>query len=240
MTVRVSLSEMLDMLRAEARLSMNVAHGQAMRDAHVNLLNRMQAQFANDHDWPDLKVTRDVPLVAGDNTYALPDGLDYGYTNTVWCSVGTVWTPVAQGIEPEHTSGYPDTFQSWPILRWAVSGEDGFENQITVWPTPNQAGTLRIRGRRRIKKLVDANDMSTLDGQLLVLFAAAELLAAQKAEDAQFKLQTAQSYYRKLKGRLSTSRHGVLVMGGGFGGAPGARPGLDFIPMGYGKDGKGG
>lgn len=241
MTTRVSLSEMLDMLRAEARISMNVAHGQASRDAHVNLLNRVQAQLANDHDWPDMKVTRDVVVEAGDGTYALPTDIDYGYANAVWCSVGALWVPVVQGIEPSDTSGYPSTFRAWPITRWAISGENGAENLFDVWPVPNQSGTLRFRGRRRVAKLVDATDLSTLDGTLIVLFAAAEILAGQKAEDAQFKLQTAQGYYRKLKSRLSTSRHGVLVVGGGFSGRGAAgRPGIDYVPMGYGKDGRGG
>lgn len=229
----VSLSEMLDMLRAEARISMNVAHGQSMRDAQVHMLRRVQEELALAHDWPTLKVSRTVTLQPGVARYEFPDDMDYGWVNAAYVQVGLRWVQLAQGIEPEHRSLYPADFRSWPIQRWAFYPDQ--TRQFEVWPLPSQSQSLEFRGRKRIAKLVDNNDKSTLDANAIVLFAAAELLAANKAEDAQLKLQKAQNYLRALKARYSTSKHSTFVMGGGRIGASDKRPGLDFIPTGYGK-----
>jgi hypothetical protein len=51
-----------------------------------------------------------------------------------------------------------------------------------------------------------------LDDQLIILFAASELLTRQKSPDAQMKGQQAQVHYQRLRARLSKTE--PLVLGG--------------------------
>ena len=64
-------------------------------------------------------------------------------------------------------------------------------------------GTLRLKGVKNLNPLTAKTHTADLDDQLIVLFAAGELLARQKAPDAQMKMGQAQSHYQKIKGRLS-------------------------------------
>ena len=54
------------------------------------------------------------------------------------------------------------------------------------------------------------SDTADLDDQLIVLFAASELLTRQKSPDAQLKQQQAQIHYQRLRARLSKSEPFVL------------------------------
>ena len=53
-----------------------------------------------------------------------------------------------------------------------------------------------------------------MDDNLFVLFAAAEVLARSKSEDAQYKLQAANQYFNKLKG--NSMKSSMIIMGGGL------------------------
>jgi hypothetical protein len=104
-------------------------------------------------------------------------------------------------------------------------------DQMEVWPVPAQAGFLRVIGRRALKPLVDDTDVSTLDGTLLVLFVAADILARQKSEDARVKLTAAQRYLRNLARRQTANKRTPFILGGGMISTSRLpRPGLDYIP----------
>jgi hypothetical protein len=101
--------------------------------------------------------------------------------------------------------------RSWPVERWQIAMNEatGDEEQIELWPTPadnadatSREGYLRITGYRNLRPLIDDDDRCDLDSQLITKFAAAELLAASGAKDAQLKLDQANKLYAKLRGQL--------------------------------------
>jgi hypothetical protein len=62
--------------------------------------------------------------------------------------------------------------------------------------------------------MVNDSDVAMLDDNLIVLFAAAEMLARAKSDDAQGKMSAANELFTKLKG--SGIKNDVFVMGGGM------------------------
>ncbi len=90
-------------------------------------------------------------------------------------------------------------------------GGSGEDDRIELWPVPDQDartgvgddGSIKVVGIRNLRPFRDETDVCDLDDRLIVLYAAAELLAAAGAKDAQLKLQQAAARYAKLKGDLT-------------------------------------
>ena len=226
MATGMQLRDMLAALRAETGKSQSGAMGTAERDTLVYLLRSRQEHIYAEHDWPFLLVDRDIPLLTGSRFYAFPTDMAFDYVNAAWAREGSppgTWLPVYWGVGPEEYNGSDSDAgeTSWPVRKWHV--RDG---GLEVWPNPSQPGTLRLRGRRALAPLVDDDDVSTLDGQVIVLFAAAEVLARQKTEDASLKLAKAQRLLRSILARQGANKSTPLIIGGGPPPGPGgaARP----------------
>jgi hypothetical protein len=231
----VALSLLLDQLKYEAGISPNVAHGVQQRDAYVYLLNRVQKELVAAHNWPFLKVTRDVTTVPGERFYEFPEDMDFESINEAYNLWGNTYHKLCYGIEPEDLNVYgaSETLQSDPIQKWMVYPDN--TRQFEVWPSPATASTVRFRGRLKVRDMVADADQAVIDGTLIVLFAAAEILAKQKSADAQIKLQKAQSLLTNIKRQQGADKRKPAIMGGGT--EPERRPriGLDYIPWGYGN-----
>lgn len=229
-----TLAEMLDDLRAEAGLSLSPAHHQSNRDAQVHLLRRVQEQLYNQHDWPSLLVDRDITTQPGERFYEYPEDLDYERITDVFVKYGSVWYRMGYGIGPDEYNRYggDEDFQTTPPQQWMHVPDD--TRQFRIWPVPSDTVVLRLRGQRRLGQLVEDDDKSTLDGTLITLFAASELLARAKAEDATLKLQAAQAHLRVLKGQQGGNKGNVFVMGG-HPPRKQLRVGIDYIPRGFGN-----
>lgn len=227
MAVGVQLRDLVRGVRAESGKSLNVALGVAEYDSIVYQLQSKQEQLYNDYDWPFLIDQAPVPLVTGTRYYPFPADISFDFVNEVWCSEDntTSFAPVTYGIGPVQFNQFGVGVEGWPVQRWMIS-----DNQIEAWPVPSQAGFLRVVGRRALAPLVNDTDLSTLDGTLLVLFVAADILARQKAEDARVKLTAAQRYLRNLARRQTSNKQNPIVLGGGLRKYVPARPGLDYIP----------
>ncbi len=234
MPTGTTLLELLDMMKAEAGLSLNAAHNVSQRDPHVYLLNRVQRELYVTHDWPILKVTRLVSLVTGQRFYDLPADMDLEGVNEVYVTNGAQYEKLTWGIEPEDLNTYnaDPTFRTWPVLKWYADPDN--TRSFEVWPVPSQDGTLTFRGRKALTKMVEDTDKCVLDDNLIALFAAAEILAKVKSEDAQIKLQKAQNLLRHLKARQGSAKETPFVIGGGDTGLVETRrlrAGIDYIPM---------
>jgi hypothetical protein len=207
-----SLSALRDMLRAEIGASSNVAMGVNTVEQYDHLLRRTQARLWADHDWTFGFIERDEPLIDGERYYAFDNEIDYDRISKASVKYGDIWYPMEYGITPDNYNSFDsdDGEASMPAMRW--QHYEG--NQFEVWPIPSDDGqSLRFRAIKKLPVLLSPSDVAILDDNLIVLFAAAELLGRSKATDAGAKLSQATSHYNKLKGNSNKSDR--FIFGGG-------------------------
>jgi hypothetical protein len=203
-----TLLKLLQDLRAEIRASGNVAHHASSRESHVVLLQRVQEDIYDRHDWPLLRIERSLDVQAGQRYYDTPDDINIDRLESIEVRYGQQWVPLSYSINSDHLSAWDSDLdeRSWPVERWQIyEGE-----QIELWPIPaanadtvSLDGRLKLTGIKKLPPLVADSDVCVLDDRLVVLYAAAELLAASGAKDAPAKLQAARERERMLTSNTS-------------------------------------
>ncbi len=197
-------SSLYTRLRSDVRRSAEPALGVSDLDNLKQVINRVYATLYNGYDWPHLRRVFDrVNLEAGSRYYDLPTGL-----NIERVERSAVWYNglphlMQRGISFEEYAGFNSDIgvTSEPALRWDVRWMTTKE-QIEVWPIPSSnAQQIEFIGIQAITTLVDDADVCLLDDDLIILFAAAEILAADGAKDAGIRLQAAQAHLKTLEMR---------------------------------------
>ena len=207
------LSALVDALRAEIGASTNVSMGVNSLPALHQILNRTQSWLWEKFDWPFAYIERDEQMVNGSRYYAFDPEIDFGRITEAYVKYSSSWRPLAYGIGPDqYNSSDPEEGEKEdPPTRW--SHYEG--NQFEVWPMPSSNEcVVRFRAIKRLPKMVNDSDVALLDDNLIVLFAAAELLARAKSQDAQGKMSAANELFTKLKG--SGIKNDMFTLGGGF------------------------
>lgn len=207
-----TLGELVLMLREEVGDATSAALGQNTLPGYKRTLRRTQEFLWGDWAWPHLRVYREEVMQAGQRYYTLPADLAFDRVENVHVRDNDIWRPVCYGIELEHYNASDPELgdRDDPVERWKAH-EDG---QFEVWPVPATNGLrLRFEGIRKLASLVDDADRADLDDNLIVMFAAAEILGRKKSADGQAKAQVAGRLYRQLKGHQSKDT--VIVIGGG-------------------------
>lgn len=222
------LRDCLRDLRAECGHSTAPNVGMNAEDALLTALERTQLRLWEEWDWPHLLVNRYIELQAGQRFYSVPPDLPFERIQTIAARDGSRWKPLTYGITTEDYNLYdPDMNErSYPPRKYFVT-EDPQDTQgnidgrgmIEVWPLADRNaneqtkdGFLRLTGIRTMRRFSQLNDRCELDATLIVLYAAADILAREKSDDAQLKLQQAQQLNVKLKGnstRIKTWRLGL-------------------------------
>jgi len=216
-----TLGELIDDLRAEAGHSIQASLGKATREVLISVLQRTQRRLWADYSWPFLRVRRDISMAAGQRYYDLPSDVVFERIENAEFKWGGRWGQISFGIgvaELNQTDSDQDQ-RSWPISHYDAYDDSG-TTQLEVWPVPSNnadastgAGNVRINGIRNLSPFIASSDTADLDDQLLVLYAASEILARQKQTDAQQKLNYANAHYMRLKARSAKSD--TFVLGGG-------------------------
>jgi len=211
----LTLEQLIYNLRSEVGQSTNPAVSRSTRDRFVTLLNRVQRRLYADFEWPFLNIYRDIAMQAGSRYYDFPEDIDMDRAVRFEVKWGGLWQRVGNKITNQNLNEYDSDAndRSDPVWRWDYYLEDGSsEPQIEVWPIPaNNAvastleGYVRVHGIQKLTNMVEDDDTCLIDGDLLVLYAAAEILARMKSSDATAKLENANSLYVKLKGRSTPS-----------------------------------
>jgi hypothetical protein len=207
------LSSLVDALRAEIGASTNVAMGVNTLPNLKQLLNRVQQQLWESFDWPFAFVERDEQMVANQRYYTFDSDIDFGRIVSAHVKYSSSWRPMLYGIgvDQYNSSDPSEGDKQDPPTNWRHY--EG--NQFEVWPMPSSDEcVIRFKAIKKCPKLVNDSDVALLDDNLIVLFAAAELLAKAKSEDAQAKLQVAQQLHQKLKGQ--GIKNDVFTLGGGM------------------------
>jgi len=237
------LRDMLTDLRAEVGHSTNVAHGINDRETLLYYLNRTQIQLYQDYDWPQLMVDRDIDLADGQRYYTYPTDLAFDDITSIHVLIGSFYRELGYGIgAPELTLLNSDLgAKQWPTLKWMHNAD---QNMLELWPIPDQsaveAGALiRLRGTKTVTKMVSDDDLSTLPDNLIVLFAAVEILQRDDAKDASMKLNKANEAMRRHRVRQFSHKNvRAMAIGSGGGDAQSRQThipaiGLDYVPPGY-------
>lgn len=225
----VQLGVMLAKLRGELRDAQSVALGVNVVENYKTTLARVQETLWQDYEWPFLNIYLDDPVPAGTRYQQYPTGLDFERSVQAWQKYGGDWVPLAYGITPELMNVYDsdEGIRADPIQAWQHQADN---NGYEVWPIPQTDQMLRFKGTAKLKPFVAETDVCTLDDQLIILFTAAELLAARGAKDAEAKLVAAQGLYRRLKGLQGAKKAAVVVMGGAAHPQRAGRAGIDYMP----------
>lgn len=215
----VSLGTMVDKLRKEVGDATNAALGANAVEHYKQILRRVQEELWEEHDWPFLKVERDIQMQAGVRYYAFPDDLSVERVISVKFRNGSMWSTVRFGIgEAEYNAVDSDNDDRQDVvLAWDFAEDDEFQ----VWPIPAQTGStlplvennLRLRGIKKLGAFVSEADLCTLDDMLIYMTAAAEILTRRKSADAKDK--TNKAALRLVKLKASNSKRTTFVLGGG-------------------------
>ena len=222
-----TLTQLLSELKAECGYSQNQAHGINNRESLVQTLKRTQRRLWSEWDWMHLRVSRDMQLFAGQRYYNCPADLPYERIDSAEVKFGGQWMPLTFEITERQYSVFdPRTNgRSWPIQRWDVAedmadtaGTPDNRGMIEVWPLPSDTGesggslegNLRLNGIRFLRRFEQDADRCDLDGDMIVLYAASEVLGRDRKDDAQSKLLQGQQLFQKLRGNQDKRRSFTL------------------------------
>lgn len=221
----MTLSEMVEMLRVEARLSQNVAHGAHMDAAHKSRLARIQEELYLSSDWPHLHVDQVINVNTNQRYIAYPSQFEFAGIDRVFArpvaEPKAAWRLLTYGIDANHLDevDFARGETKPDVVRWqhyvSPTAETLNSNMFEIWPVPDRTTSLRFEGRRKLFRLTDNADVSTLDGPLIVLYAAAEILASIKAEDTTLRIQAAKDRGRLLKMREVSNQSRKFSMSAG-------------------------
>lgn len=215
MARNVALEQLLISLRLEVGRSTNAAISRSSRNRYINILNRVQRRLYADFDWPFLEIKRDIKLQAGQRYYDFPDDIDMDRAFLFEASYAQYWQKMSFGVGADELAEYDSDkdVRSDPPWRWEYHLEDLHDKpQIELWPVPATNGVdgskdhhIRVTGIHKLNEMVEDKDKCLIDADLIVLYAAAELLVRMRMPDAESKLENANSLYLKLKGRSTPS-----------------------------------
>ena len=203
MAIYETFGEMQTQLRAEARMSTNPAVGASANTRLKTVLNRVYESLYRSYEWPHLKyVAPRIALAAGQRFYDFPIAISHERLMSVTAWNGPTEYPISPGIGRKEYAQFDsvnDVRFETP-LRYDLRATTAGITQIEIWPVPATNNfELEITGVRKCPKLVNSVDLCLLDGTMIVLFAAADILAPVNKEDMEAKLAAARQFLTDVK-----------------------------------------
>lgn len=214
-----TLESILNLMRAEARLSLSPSANTSTTESHKLLLAREQRRLWEDFAWPHLRVYPNIALQAGQYEYDLPANdfdaeagtytLNIDRVEEIHVKDGGEWVLLRPEITEENYNVHETALdeRDWPVRAWQATTND----QIEVWPIPDTNATasdlegyLRVTGIRDLRPFVEDDDRADLDDHLIALYVAAEVTTDK--DHSRLKLEQANKLYTKLKGKQSKVR----------------------------------
>lgn len=182
----------------------------------MRTINHVYRVLFYKNDWPFLKRQfAPMPLAAGQQFYDFPSGLDPDRVIEAKVFWSDLYADVERGISFDDYNSFstPLDERTDPIMKWDVKFT-GTREQIEVWPLPaSNDQTLTFRGITAMSALVNDTDPCLLEDEIVILFAAAELLP-KDAPDKDAKLQMANELLRLAKVRGQSAGDRVFTNGG--------------------------
>jgi hypothetical protein len=221
--LQTKLNAVVDMVRAEAKLSSSGSRGTDHRGNIVQLIKRHYENLAESHEWEHLRLKRDdaaarVQLVAGTTVYSFPGSVNAQKIDRLWVKWGGTWRELAYGIDFSHFSTQDPAANQRvdPITNWDFYSLTQFE----VWPEPATSGTVggqnevAFDGQRKVTAITGEDSVLDLDDQLIALFVSAEILAGNGQKTAaEVKVAAATARLDKLKMNLGSKMRVAMGLG---------------------------
>jgi hypothetical protein len=207
------LSELIAHLRAETGRTQSVSTGISEIDNLKVVLKRIQETLYEQYEWPHLRVERSIQLNAGQRYYDMPEDINFDRIHTIKYKYSNVYINLERGISFDEYSIFDsnENETSSPAQKWDIRFID-IREQVEIWPIPNATNTVHFIGTKTLTPLIQESDRADLDDNLIVLYAAAEILARQESPDAQSKLEQANNHLLVLR-RNSQSSSKTIQMG---------------------------
>lgn len=197
----VALAELISNVRDELRRANSPSASPDDEASIRRTINHVYHVLGMANDWPFLNTLFDgITLQAGARYYDFPDGLDPNRVIEAKVYWGAQYTGLEKGISlVDYNAWNPNLNQrSAPMLKWDVRFT-GTKEQIEVWPLPDgTAQVLQFYGTQAMPTLVNSTDKCKLESEVIVLYAAAELLP-KDAPDKDAKLELAKEAMRLAK-----------------------------------------
>ena len=200
----IQLSQLVSDLRAETGRSQRVAVGTDTIDALKFRLQSWQEMLFDAYDWDHMRLFASTALSAGLRYYSMPSGMSDMRIDAVACEYNGQPIPIEKGIGFSEYIAYDSDAdeRADPVLRWDFARTSSTATQIEVWPIPASGNmTLWFKGRRDLPAFIADSDVCALDGLLIVLAAAADMLAAQESPGASRVAAKFEERLRVLKAR---------------------------------------
>jgi len=210
MARNTTLSQLRDQLRAEIGASPSVAMGINAVPQMNHMLNRVQERLWLEYDWPFLWTETDIQSVDGVRYYNIPQSVNPDRIRKVMVNWNDYWYACESGIGPAHYNIVNSEIgqKEDNVRRWRIAANN---SQIEVWPIPeSDEQKFRLFAYMNCPRMTSDSDTALIDDTLIVLFAAAEMLAALQDEASGIKYDQAKLHFTKLKALASKNSNFVL------------------------------
>lgn len=218
----VSLQQLISEVRNELRRADSPSAGPDDTGPLRRTINHVYETLYAAHNWAHLNTFYPkIPMAAGQRHYDVPDGLDFDRITDVRVWWNGLPEPIERGIGFDDYATYdPDANErTSPVLKWDVRFT-GDHEQIEFWPLPDSAAqSIQFVGIQKFEPLVNDTDKCRLESEVVVLYAAAELLP-KDSPDKEAKLQLAQERLRLAKLRGTSGAGKTYRLGLDGDGAP--------------------
>ncbi len=215
----VAFSELVLNLRAELRRSQAPGIGTEDLAPLKRTINHVVAVVSNKEDWPFLYRKFDpIAIAPGDRFFDIPAGLVLERIISVRIKWGGTYYDVWCGITyDDYISWDPaEDERSSPALKYDFQNINGNE-QLEIWPISEGVQSLLFEGYIEHPKLVNDTDLCQLDDEIILLFAAAELMGDSFKAEAQAKRDQANELLRLIKIKGARNDGAPVRMGLGSG-----------------------
>ena len=209
-----TLTNLVDAVRAEAGHALSPAQGLNSEATLKKLIIRTEKELWTAFTWPTLIIRAQIPVQKDQYRIAYDAKMPFDQVREAyWCAAGTDhFIRMDYGFSEDCIKADGTNSTVSPTVElWEDDGAD--DTLFRVWPTPASAGFIRFRGMRPLNRMVNDDDLCTLDPTLISLRVAAELLTRAKAEDAQTKMQSFQRHLQKLLANKVSDKHKISTFG---------------------------
>lgn len=209
-----TLANLVEAVRAEAGHALTPAQGLNSEATLKKLIIRTEKELWTAFTWPTLIIRAQVNVQKDQYRVAYDAKMPFDQIRQAyWCPKSSDhFVKLDYGLPEDciKSSGLNST-SSQTVQLWEDDGAD--DTLFRIWPTPTIDGVIRFKGMRPLNRMVNDDDLCTLDPTLIALRVAGELLMRAKAEDAEIKMQGFQRHLQKLLANKVSDKHKISTFG---------------------------